>query len=55
MSVLKNFWKSVKKLGEVTNEVANAMDPVFNLAYPTCRITQKCPFEHNLEHYRKEA
>lgn len=50
MSVLKNFWKSVKNAGEA---IVNASNPAFNLAYPTCRITQKCPFEYNLEHYRR--
>lgn len=50
--IIKRFWKSVKKLGEVTNEVASAMDSAFNLGYPTCCITQKCPFEHNFERYR---
>ena len=34
--IIKRFWKSVKKLGEVTNEVASAMDSAFNLGYPTC-------------------
>lgn len=52
MNVLKGLAKIIKKSSELTNELARTGSS-FNVGYPICRITHKCPFVHEFDRSRR--